>query len=405
MVEPMFAEPHHVVLGAFQAEIELAEDVILGTSEFGGGGSPFLESLNLAKHQAKGLFQVCGIEAGGDDDVARIGPGRESAVDVVGEAVMFPDRLEEAGTHVLAEDDVEDSQGMPTRVMSGDGTHAEFQVGLFDVLDLHADTWAGGLGSPGFEGSDDAGSEGPRVESGASDQVRVLQVAGGGDEGGRSGVVGIHVPQEVRPAKSLEGGAGPDDRSAEGVSGELRGIEEVVHQFCGLVPVHGEFLEDHVAFAGNVGRGETGIQEHVDEDLEQVGPAIGVGAGVEAGVFLVGEGVEVSTDALDGLGDGCGRAGSGALEEEVFDEMGDAVDGGGLVPAPDADPDPDGDGGHVGHLGGDDTGTVGEESLLIHGVGRCERKGDGGDGFNSLGNGPPGGGGRRSGEASPVRSG
>jgi hypothetical protein len=71
------------------------------------------------------------------------------------------------------------------------------------------------------------------------------------------------------------------------------------------------------------------------------------------------------------------------LETIYEDEMGDAVDGGGFVPAPDADPDPDGDGGHVGHLGGDDAGTVGEESLLIHGVGRCERKGDGGDGFSS----------------------
>ena len=70
--------------------------------------------------------------------------------------------------------------------------------------------------------------------------------------------------------------------------------------------------------------GRTSIREHVEQDVEQFRHAVRLRSRVEAGVLLVRKRVEVSADALNGLE--LGRiASGGALEEQVFDEVRDAV--------------------------------------------------------------------------------
>jgi hypothetical protein len=101
---------------------------------------------------------------------------------------------------------------------------------------------------------------------------------------------------------------------------------------------HGDFLFDDLAFLADLQRVEPGVEEHIQQHVEQFVEAVGAGAGMETGHLLAGEGVEVTAEAFDGLGDFFGGALPGAFEEEVLDEMADAVERGRLVTGADADP-------------------------------------------------------------------
>ncbi len=193
------------------------------------------------------------------------------------------------------------------------------------------------------------------------------EVASGGHDHGARRIVGSHEGLEVRPLQAADGGRGPDDRPPERMPRELRRVEKVMHQLGRLVSVHGPFLEDDVALPVDVGRVQTRMQQHVHEDVEEHGQVGRGGAGVKAGMFLVGEGVEVAADALDGLGDGGGGPPTRALEHQVLDEVGDAPQPGGLVSAADPHPQANGDGRHVGHLGRDDMASIGKRGVVVHG--------------------------------------
>ncbi len=83
-------------LGAFLAEIDLAQDVIAGAAEFGRGRRNFSETPEFANDEAQGFGEIVGVEAGGDDEVASVFEEAGCAVDGIGEATVFADDLEEA---------------------------------------------------------------------------------------------------------------------------------------------------------------------------------------------------------------------------------------------------------------------------------------------------------------------
>ena len=86
--------------------------------------------------------------------------------------------------------------------------------------------------------------------------------------------------------------------------------------------------------------------------------------GVEADLFLGGEGIEHAADGIHFAGDVFGRAALGAFEDHVFHEMGEAVFFGNLATGAIADPDANGDGADVGHRLSNDHKAVGEDVLL-----------------------------------------
>ena len=97
-----------------------------------------------------------------------------------------------------------------------------------------------------------------------------------------------------------------------------------------------------------------GIEEHVGEDVEQFVETIVAGLGMVAGHFFAGESVEVTADAFDVLGNLAGGTAAGAFEQQVLDEMADAVELRRFVAAADPDPEAEADAGHVRHFGGGD---------------------------------------------------
>ena len=133
----------------------------------------------------------------------------------------------------------------------------------------------------------------------------------------------------------------------------------------GLVHVHGQFLLDHVALLADFHRVKHGVEKHVRQHVEQFVETIVARLGMEAGVFLAGEGVEIAADAFDRLGNFPGGTPSRALEEQVLDEMADAVSS----PAHSARPRPptaQAHAGHVRHLRRGDRQPVFETCDLIH---------------------------------------
>ena len=117
-----------------------------------------------------------------------------------------------------------------------------------------------------------------------------------------------------------------------------RGVEKLLYMLLRLVKIHRQLLLDHFPFLGDVGRRKPGIEKHVREHVEQFIKPVMAGLRVEARILLTGEGIQISTDAFDVLGNPLWTAFAGSLEQKVFDEMRGAILLGGLGATADTDP-------------------------------------------------------------------
>ena len=97
--------------------------------------------------------------------------------------------------------------------------------------------------------------------------------------------------------------------------------EQVVHEVGGLVLVHEDLLEDHLALGLDLVGAERRRPHDVGEDVEAELEVVVEHARVERGVLLGGEGVHVAAHRLDRLRDVACRPGVGALEQQVLEEV------------------------------------------------------------------------------------
>ena len=137
-------------------------------------------------------------------------------------------------------------------------------------------------------------------------------------------------------------------------------MKSLVDEVVGVVLVHLDLFEDDALLAGDVFGGEGGVEDEVGEKVECGGNILVEHLDVEADGLFAGEGVEVAADGVDLAGELLGGARGGALEDHVLDEVGDAVEVGGLVAGAGVDPDAHGDGADVGHGLGEDEQAVGQ---------------------------------------------
>ena len=128
-------------------------------------------------------------------------------------------------------------------------------------------------------------------------------------------------------------------RPAHRLIGEGAFLEMIEDDVVGRVVGLADLLQDDGALALQLGRVEDRVLQDVGEDIERERRVFFQHLGVIGCAFTRGIGVQVSADGLDLLGDGAGAAPLGALERHVFEEMGDAVDLGRLVPRADLDPE------------------------------------------------------------------
>ncbi len=146
----------------------------------------------------------------------------------------------------------------------------------------------------------------------------------------------------------------PENRAPERVTLPEVLREELVDEIVRRVLDHLDLFEDHLLLALDLVGRECRTKHDVGEQVDRERQMLVEHLDVVAGVFLRGERVELPADRIDRLRDVLGRAGRGALEEHVLDEVGDAAARLDLVARAARQPHADRHRPHVGHRLGDE---------------------------------------------------
>src|SRR5258708_40232821 len=141
-------------------------------------------------------------------------------------------------------------------------------------------------------------------------------------------------------------------------------IEKIVDKIVGRVFRLRNLLQHDLTLAIDLGRREGGIEKDIGK---QIGCHLEVFAehfGVVAGVLLAGKSIEDAADRVDRFGDLSGGARSGALEEQMFDKVRNAVLRSFLIARAVLDPDSDRARNHRRHRLGQHPRTIGKYALM-----------------------------------------
>ncbi|EGJ74380.1 putative protease [Streptomyces sp. Tu6071] len=403
------ADAVHERSGVLQAEDGGAGELADGAADLVVVEAVRGDGLQLVAADLQDVVDLAGPATGVDAEETAVGEGGGVRVHAVREAALLAHLLEQARGHAPAEGRVEDPEGPAALVGAGDAGHAEHDVGLLGaaVLDLNA---ARGLDEPralaGGERDRVTAAEGTRaVEGGAylPYDLRVVDVARGGDDEVRGVVVALVEARDLLAAERVDRVHGTEDGAAEGRVAEHRVREEIVHDVARVVLGHRDLFEDDAALGVDVGGVQGRAREHVADDVDgerQIGVEH---PRVVARVLLRRESVHLAADRVERGGDVERRAASRAFEEEVFEVVRRAVERRGLVAGADARPDAEGRGADRGQGLGDDAEAAGErgaaddaDAVLAGQEGLGAGLG-GPAGFGGTGDGPPlgGGAGRR----------
>ncbi len=193
------------------------------------------------------------------------------------------------------------------------------------------------------------------------DDLAVVQVAGGRDDQVLRLVAAMEEAGDLVAGEVVHRLLGAQDRPGERAGAVDDLGEEVVHDVARVVLGHRHLLKDDAALGVHVLGADQRAGEHVADHVDgerQVGVEH---PRVVAGVLLRGEGVHLAADRVQGRRDVQRAAPLGALEEQVLQVVGRAVQHRGLVPGADADPDAEGRRAHRRQGLGDDSQAAGED--------------------------------------------
>ena len=187
-----------------------------------------------------------------------------------------------------------------------------------------------------------------------------------GNQGPAGDVIVLEVSHQVPAPHGVEGFRRAGDGASQRLVRPEGGVEQFLNEMLGLVHIHGHFLLDHAPLFLDVPRSEPRIEKHVHQHVQQFVEAVVAGPGMEAGDFLAGKGIQVTADAFDCLRDFQGRPPFCSLEEQVFDEMADAIEFRRFMARAHAHPQAKAHAGHVRHLRRGDRQSVLEARDAVH---------------------------------------
>src|SRR6202051_5098345 len=101
--------------------------------------------------------------------------------------------------------------------------------------------------------------------------------------------------------------------------------ENFVQKILGVVHVHLDFFQDDLLFLGDIFGIKIGTQDQIGDNVEGDGEMFVEDFGVEADLFLGGEGVKHAADGIHFTRDSFRGAALGAFENHVLDEVAQAV--------------------------------------------------------------------------------
>ena len=108
---------------------------------------------------------------------------------------------------------------------------------------------------------------------------------------------------------------------SKGMSFEEDILELVVDQFGGRVVVTLDFITDHLHLLVDFRLWILTVENDVCQHINGLWEVLFRDGGIEAGVFLVGEGIQFTAQSLDGIDDLEGITPLSTLESHVFTEM------------------------------------------------------------------------------------
>ena len=222
--------------------------------------------------------------------------------------------------------------------MARAGADAQRDLRLLRLLREQADLRHPLVNAGGRAARRGGGAKAGGIARDGPDHLAMLQFARRDDQGVSRHVIVAQVAEQVVTRHGIQRLLRAGDGAAEGLVRPERGVEQLLDVMLRLVQIHRHLLFDDLALLADLHRVELRVEPHIQQDIEQLVEAVMAGAGMETGRLLAGEGIQVTADALDRLGDGFGRALLRALEQQVFDEMADAVERGRLETRPHADP-------------------------------------------------------------------
>ena len=344
-------------------------------AQFLVGDAVLCELLELGGQQLDHAFGLRRGAAGVHAEVAGVRVRCGERVGGVHQAALLADLLEEARGHAAAEYGVEHAHHVAAFVGCHDARAAHDDVDLLDGAaddldalrtgDLH------GFGGAARDGSCVLRQFPAGLAQGSEHQVAdhvVVEGAGGGDHQLVRGVEAAVVFPDRLTADAGDGLRGTADRAAQGVLAEDCLDEALVGDVPGVVGIHGDFLEDHVAFLLEfVGVDHCG-GDHVRDDVDGHGQVGVQHAGEVAGAFLGGCRVGFAADLVEGRGDFHGGAALGALEQQVLQEVRGTVLAVLLVAGTHADPEADGRRTLAGHRLGQHADSAGKHGAAHQGA-------------------------------------
>jgi len=271
--------------------------------------------------------------------------------------LLFANVLKEARRHATAQKIVEDRGSEAALVGQRNGGDADAEMNLFEIaLGLEVD----GRGSEGHG----FGIEMPgrlQVAKFLLREVKYLlvgDIASGGDDDMIGSKPILKAAKKGFAAEIADGFRSTENGTAEGMFRPKAAGENVVEEIFGIVQIHLDFFEDDLAFLLHVVGVELGTKNEIGNHVKSDGEVLVEDLGIEADLFLGGEGVEHAADGIHFAGDIFGGTALGTLENHMLEKMSKAVFGCGFAAGTVANPDADRDGADVQHSFGDDNESV-----------------------------------------------
>ena len=151
------------------------------------------------------------------------------------------------------------------------------------------------------------------------------QIARRRDQRRAGHVIGPQKIQQVVPRHGVECLHGASQRASERLVWPKRFIEQFLDVMLRLIEIHRQLFFDDAPFLFDFDRIELRVEKHVHQHVEQFVETIVPSFRVKARAFFAGEGVEVTADAFHGLRNLFRGAFRSSFEQEVLDEVRDAV--------------------------------------------------------------------------------
>src|SRR5437588_2425329 len=341
----------------------------LGQRQLVVGHAVLEQAVELVPDELENLARTTRRRARVHGEGAALEVRRPVGVHGVHQAALFADLLEEPARHPTAEDLVQGREGEAVIVAPREGPHPHDHIGLLGRPGAH-DLPAGRRRSTVVRRRSRAGNR-RHAALEARRYLVVVQVAGGRQHQIRGPVVGEEVPGDGVAAEGRDRLCGREHLAPGRMLWEQGFGEQVVDELRGLVLVHQDLLEDHLALGLELVGAERRRTDDVAQDVEAEVEVVVEQARVEGRVLLGGEGVHLAAHRLHRLRDLPSRALLSALEQQVLEEVRHTPELETFVAGSDVDPEAERYRAHIRHPLGDETDAVGQRGSL-DGVGVCD---------------------------------